>query len=515
MSEPTRAPAIRVILQDGAAATPPLRFTGPFRIGRDAACEVRLEASVVSRTHAEVVIEGREWWLHDRESTNGTWVEGRRVRSHRVGGTTRVRLGRDGPVLRLAVEGASPSAAARDQARAARGAPDVERYIARYLSSGDPGEPVGEHTGLLRAAFSTVRRRQRRRLALALGAGILVVAAVGSYALFQRAQLRRNEALADALFTEMKTLELEIAKLRTLVAEAADARQAAQLTQLEESRRRAAATYDGYVESLGFYRRLDPEERGIHRLARVFNESELAIPQGFVNDVQLTIRSYWQTPEGRDRLTRAIRRAELRGYTAPIVETLVRHGLPPQFFYLALQESGFDPRAVGPPTRWGRAKGMWQFLAPTALRFGLRPGRQPDDELIDPLDERFDWRRSTDAAARYLRDIWHTLAQASGLLVMASYNWGEHRVVDKLEQLPEPPAIPTDALAGIPETPGARNYWRFLRQYRDRIPDETQDYVLKIFSAAVIGEDPRQYGFDFDNPLAKHAAGTPVARSVR
>ena len=37
--------------------------------------------------------------------------------------------------------------------------------------------------------------------------------------------------------------------------------------------------------------------------------------------------------------------------------------------------------------------------------------------------------------------------------------------------------------------------------YGDRIPQETYDYVLHIISAAVIGENPRLFGFDFDNPL--------------
>ena len=88
--------------------------------------------------------------------------------------------------------------------------------------------------------------------------------------------------------------------------------------------------------------------------------------------------------------------------------------------------------------------------------------------------------------------------------MIASYNWGEHRIVNKLEELPGPQAIPQEALEGIPEDPTARNYWRFLGEYADRMPEETKDYVLKIFSAAVIGEHPQQFGFDFDNPLAPY-----------
>ncbi len=91
------------------------------------------------------------------------------------------------------------------------------------------------------------------------------------------------------------------------------------------------------------------------------------------------------------------------------------------------------------------------------------------------------------AAARYIRDIYDTDAQASGFLVMASYNWGEDRVVELLRQMPQ--------------NPRDRNFWKLLKQYRHKIPRETYDYVFSIISAAVIGENPRLFGFDFDNPL--------------
>jgi hypothetical protein len=72
------------------------------------------------------------------------------------------------------------------------------------------------------------------------------------------------------------------------------------------------------------------------------------------------------------------------------------------------------------------------------------------------------------------------------LLVMASYNWGEHRVIDRVRELP---ANPRD-----------RNFWKLIERFR--IPGETYDYVFHIVAAAVIGENPRAFGFNFDNPLA-------------
>ena len=236
-------------------------------------------------------------------------------------------------------------------------------------------------------------------------------------------------------------------------------------------------------------------------MARIFNESEFEIPAGFVREVRREIQNYWLSPAGRGRFENDVKRAEQNGYTPVIVETMRRYGLPPEFFYLALQESNFNFRAVGPATRWGIAKGMWQFIPSTGSRYGLVIGPRADVRTFDPQDERHDFHKATEAAAKYLLYIYSTPAQASGLLVMASYNWGEHRVIKKLEDLPTSQSAIDAVLEGLSQDQDTRNYWRFLVEYEDRMPEETKGYVLKIFSAAVIGQDPRHYGFDFDNPL--------------
>jgi hypothetical protein len=53
----------------------------------------------------------------------------------------------------------------------------------------------------------------------------------------------------------------------------------------------------------------------------------------------------------------------------------------------------------------------------------------------------------------------------------------------------------------MPGNPRERNFWKFLQQYRDKIPKQTYDYVFYIFSAAVIGENPALWGFSFDKPF--------------
>jgi soluble lytic murein transglycosylase-like protein len=194
--------------------------------------------------------------------------------------------------------------------------------------------------------------------------------------------------------------------------------------------------------------------------------------------------AYVQRWRSTGRLASALHRAKERGYAGRIARVFAENGLPPHYMYLAAQESGFDERAVGPATRFGHAKGMWQFIPMTARRYGLRVGPLYDQALYDAKDERFDWEKATAAAAHYLKDLHSTDAQGSGLLAMACYNWGEDKV--------------RGIIASLPENPQERNFWRLLSDRK--VPRETYDYVLSIFSAAVICEDPRLFGLDLECP---------------
>lgn len=473
-------PAIRILVEKGKAEETEYSFSGPFKIGRDEECEVRLSDSIVSRFHAEVRFAQGKWWLFDLKSSNGTYVDGESIDSIALTGSTRVEFGRGGPVLSLSVR--QPEG--REKAR------DVDRSITelqKHYFEGRPDENAGAHTMMIRAVYGQLKKKQKRKFTLIIGGLVCVVALLGAYAYSKHLEFKKQQALAEDIFYSIKSLDIEFADLLR------EARQSKNLQAIENVRRYQAKRavleekYNEFLKGLDVYGKgKSEEERLILSVARTFGECEVAMPAPFVKEVMNYIAKWKTTP----RLARALELAGKNGYVGKIAERMKANGMPPQFLYLALVESNFDTKACGPPTRFGVAKGMWQFIPTTARSYGLHTGPLVELQQYDAQDERHDFLKSTRAAAEYIRYIYDTEAQASGLLVMASYNWGENRVIQLIKTMPE--------------NPKERNFWRLLSQYRDKIPQETYDYVFRIVSAAVIGENPRLFGFDFDNPLAQY-----------
>jgi membrane-bound lytic murein transglycosylase D len=157
-------------------------------------------------------------------------------------------------------------------------------------------------------------------------------------------------------------------------------------------------------------------------------------------------------------------------------------GLPEDLMFTAMIESGFNPVAV---SRAG-AKGLWQFMAPTARRYGLR--------VDNWVDERLDPEKSTVAAARYLGDL-HALF-GSWELAKAGYNAGEMTVLRAMKAL------------------GTSNFWDLTRGRILR--EETKNFVPAIHAATLIGREPERYGFtpSKTEPLAYEAAPVPSGLSL-
>jgi len=471
-------PAILVTLQEGDGTPVNLRFEKPFRIGRDEECQIMLKDPVVSRVHAEVIFEKKQWLFRDLQSMNGTFLNGKKVSRVVLRGKTKIVIGTSGPVLTFVVEGSETT----DQTMSIK-QNSVTRVMHHYFADTLTAS-VGEHTKVVREAFRMIQKKQTRKYLKIIAVISFISLVAASYAIYKHEQLRKQQSLAQDVFYEMKALELAYAKLESQVSLRGDSTARAEFSNYWTKRKDLMASYDRYITELGVYNeKMSEKERTIYRVARVFGECEIAIPDEFVEEVNNYI-GLWKLS---DRLSKSIARARELGYGPMISDAMLAQHMPPQFFYLALQESEFDSMTCGPATRFGIAKGMWQFIPSTAIRYGLRTGPLLQLPRADPRDERHNAEKSTLAASRYLRDIYSTEAQASGLLVIASYNWG-HNVVRGL-------------IKELPENPRERNFWQFLKIHREKIPKQTYDYVFYIFSAAVIGENPQLFGFKFEKPL--------------
>ena len=474
---------VDVVYPDETGATCSRTLTRATLIGRGEDCQVQVKDPLVSRHHFALYPDDGRWWIKDLESSNGTLVAGQRIEKLPVTGKVTVQLGRNGPSLRILPE-RPPEPPRPDQPLAA---------IARRYLHDSSTDDAGERTMMIRQAFRDARRRQHLFYGAILTATLLVLTVVAAVALFQYDQLEKTRALAKETFYQIKELELQIADLEARIARDASAAVQAQIAESKRVLAGLRERYDDFVREIQAIRIIKPssEEGIILRMARAFGETELDPPADFVAEVKRYIRKWQATP----RLPRAIRRLRESGYAPLIYGELSAQDLPPQFLYLALQESGFRHDAVGPRTRYGHAKGMWQFIPDTARRYGLKPGPLQHLGRYDPDDDRHDVAKATRAAARYLKDIYRTDAQASGLLVMASYNWGEGNIISRLREMPR--------------NPRERNFWALLREHR--IPDETYDYVFYIFSAAVIGENPGLFGFGFEDPLQQLEASRAIS----
>jgi membrane-bound lytic murein transglycosylase D len=152
-------------------------------------------------------------------------------------------------------------------------------------------------------------------------------------------------------------------------------------------------------------------------------------------------------------------------YEGMITSKLAAKGMPQGLIYLAMIESGFNPTAKSPV----QARGLWQFMGPTAKQYGLTVNRK--------VDERVNPARSTDAAVKYLSSLYDRLG--SWYLAAAAYNSGEGTVLRAMKKA-------TGRTRGTDA-----DYYRIS----SILPKETRDYVPKMIAASRIGSNPARYGF--------------------
>ena len=204
------------------------------------------------------------------------------------------------------------------------------------------------------------------------------------------------------------------------------------------------------------------------------------IPIVFNDAVKYYIQ--WFSTEKRKVFGNWLKRS--RHYVPIIREILKDQGMPEDLVYLAMIESGFNPKAYS----HAKACGPWQFIYATGGRYGLKVNYW--------IDERRDPEKSTVAAAKYLRDLFNQFG--CWYLAAAGYNAGEKRVERAIEKH------------------NTNDFWE-LSNY-NALPRETRAYIPQLIAAAIIAKDPEKYGFGsitYDAPirfeLVRVPRGTPLS----
>jgi membrane-bound lytic murein transglycosylase D len=178
-----------------------------------------------------------------------------------------------------------------------------------------------------------------------------------------------------------------------------------------------------------------------------------------INDYVAGYINYFSTG-GRAVFERALVRS---GRYRDMIQRVFREeGVPQDLIYLAQAESGFHPLALSR----ARARGMWQFMSSRGVGYGLRRTWWVDD--------RQDPEKSTKAAARHLKDLYHQFGD--WYLAMAAYNSGPGNVQQAVHRT------------------GYVDFWELYK--RNVLPKETKNYVPIILAMTIMSKNPSQYGLD-------------------
>lgn len=134
-----------------------------------------------------------------------------------------------------------------------------------------------------------------------------------------------------------------------------------------------------------------------------------------------------------------------------VIESILKqYDLPTELKYLAIVESQLETRAR---SKMG-AVGPWQFMPATARNMGLK--------ITRTVDERRDLRKSTHAAAKYLKYLYKIYGDWP--LVIAAYNGGPGNVNKAITRS------------------GSRNFWELERF----LPAESRKHVKKYIATQFI-----------------------------
>ena len=169
-------------------------------------------------------------------------------------------------------------------------------------------------------------------------------------------------------------------------------------------------------------------------------------------DRELLVNTYWQS-NGLLLIKRAHK-------YFPLIEPLLKkYGIPDDFKYLAVAESGLENNSSP-----AGAAGFWHFLKSSAKEYGL--------EVNQNVDERYNLEKSTKVAAEYLKKSKKRFG--TWTLAAAAYNAGNARIARNLKKQQ------------------VTNYYDLL------LNSETSRYVFRIVALKEVLSNPKKYGFEFE-----------------
>lgn len=157
---------------------------------------------------------------------------------------------------------------------------------------------------------------------------------------------------------------------------------------------------------------------------------------------------------------------EKKEFYFPVFEKyLLKYNMPDELKYLALIESGLNPKAVSRAS----AVGLWQFMSFTGREQGL--------QIDEYFDERMHIEKSTDAACRYLRTLYGMFGDWD--LALAAYNSGPGTIRRALRRS------------------GRSDYW----DIHSFIPRDTRTYVPQFIAINYMMNYGQSHGISPMNPL--------------
>jgi len=226
------------------------------------------------------------------------------------------------------------------------------------------------------------------------------------------------------------------------------------------------------LELLSDADKLPPEDEGVTAIEQ---DSIYDLPVVENEKVRYFIDYY------TNRGSRGFRRwLERSGRYVPMMQAIfAEHGLPGDLVYLVMIESGFNEKARSR----ANAVGPWQFMAGTGKLYDLK-----NDWWFD---ERRDPVKATVAAARHLRDLYARF-DGEWNLAIAAYNAGAGKVGQAIRNA------------------DSRDFWKICRM--GHLPQETRNYLPKLYAVLHIAKNPAKYGFeniDYQAPLAYDVVELP------